>query len=265
LQTGSQARRKEVEQLKADFFNTVSHELRAPLTSMVGFAGLIRRRLEESIIPKLAGDERSGKTLRQITANLEIMTSEGNRLVALLNDLLDIARLEAGQVDWPMQAIPGAELVQEAMDATRALFEHKQINARSDIASPVAPIWGHRPHLVQVLVNLLGNAAKFTPTGGQVTVSVRPGQHPTAGAGDNPGWVSISVSDTGIGILAEHLPLIFEKFAPHRLLAGQTGGNGLGLYICKQIVSHHGGQIAVQSQEGRGSTFTFTLKAAPTG
>jgi|WetSurSiteA1Bulk_404760.scaffolds.fasta_scaffold00828_7 PAS domain S-box-containing protein len=241
---------KEIGQMKTDFISTVSHELRTPLTSVLGFTEIIERRLEENIFPLI---QQTGQivdtTIERIRNNIKIILSEGERLTALINDVLDVSKLEAGKVEWKIENISIAELIEHARFATSALFEQKKLEFKKDVEPNLPVISGDRDRLIQVFINLLSNAVKFTEKG-YVLCRVK--------RGDDE--IVVSISDTGSGISESNKKTVFEKF----IQAGDTltdkpRGTGLGLSICKQIVEYHGGTIWVESQAGQGSTFSFTL------
>ncbi|MCA1991109.1 MAG: response regulator [Coleofasciculus sp. S288] len=241
---------KEVDQVKTDFISTVSHELRTPLTSILGFAKIVSKKLEDTIFPKVQAPEaKTQRAIKQVAQNIDIMVSEGERLTKLINDVLDIAKMEAGRIDWNMQYFSAHELIERATSATFALFEQKGIELIIDVQENLSDILGDRDRLLQVVINLISNALKFTDEG---SVTCR------ASCTDDE--ITISVIDTGIGIPEADQPKIFEKFKQvGNPLTDKPKGTGLGLSICQQIVKHHGGKIWVESQLGQGSTFSFTL------
>ncbi|MBD2490629.1 PAS domain S-box protein [Aulosira sp. FACHB-615] len=241
---------KEVDKMKTDFISTVSHELRTPLTSVLGFASIIKEKLETDVFPMLTSEDRKlQKTIKRVGDNLNIIVSEAERLTSLINDVLDIAKMEAGKVEWHMQPLDPGELLDWATTATAALFETHNLQLVSEIDSGLPQIVGDRNRLLQVLINLISNAVKFTQTG---TVTCRVQQQHEG--------VCISIIDTGIGIAPEDQPKVFEKFRQvGDTLTDKPKGTGLGLPICKQIVEHHGGKIWVESEPGKGSTFSFLI------
>jgi PAS domain S-box-containing protein len=241
---------KEVDQVKTDFISTVSHELRTPLTSILGFAKIVSKKLEDTIFPKVQSEEaKTQRTIKQIAQNIDIMVSEGERLTKLINDVLDIAKMEAGRVDWNMQYFSVHELIERATSATFALIEQKGLDLIVEVNEDLPQILGDRDRLLQVVINLISNALKFTDEG-SVTCKASCIAHE----------ITISVIDTGIGIPEVDQPKIFEKFKQvGNPLTDKPKGTGLGLSICQQIVKHHGGKIWVESELGQGSTFSFTL------
>ncbi len=241
---------KQIDQMKTDFLSTVSHELRTPLTSVLGFARIIQRRLEERIIPNVHTDDRRIlRAIEQVRTNIEIILNEGERLTALINDVLDLAKIEAGRIEWEMRSISIADVVDRALAATSALFEAKGIELIRDVEAGLPELIGDENRLIQVIINLLSNAVKFTEAG-TVTCRVR----------RDRGQLLVSVIDTGIGIAQADLTKVFEKFKQvGDTLTDKPQGTGLGLPICKEIVEHHGGRIWVESEPGKGSNFSFAL------
>jgi PAS domain S-box-containing protein len=241
---------RQVDRMKTDFISTVSHELRTPLTSVLGFAKLARNKLEDVLAPVLPAEDRKvQRALGQIRENLGIIVSEGSRLTALINDVLDIAKMEAGRVDWKMDAVDVADLLDRAQKSTAALFPTKDVRLVVHAERDLPAVTGDGDRLMQVLINLISNASKFTSEG---TVKVQ--------ARRVDGAVEISVTDSGPGIAEKDHDAVFEKFKQvGDTLTDKPKGTGLGLPICKQIVEHHGGRIWVESELGRGARFVFTL------
>ncbi|MEH2383854.1 MAG: PAS domain S-box protein [Nostoc sp.] len=241
---------KEIDQMKTDFISTVSHELRTPLTSVLGFASIIQEKLETDVFPMLSTEDRKlQKTIKRVADNLNIIVSEAERLTSLINDVLDIAKMEAGKVEWQMQPLDPGELLDLATNSTAGLFETNGLELVCEIEPGLPQIVGDRNRLLQVLINLISNAVKFTESG---SVICRVKQEKEG--------VCISVIDTGIGITPEDQPKVFEKFRQvGDTLTDKPKGTGLGLPICKQIVDHHGGRIWVESEPGKGSTFSFII------
>jgi signal transduction histidine kinase len=237
-------------QAKSAFLTSVSHELRTPLTSVLGFAKIIRKKLEDRIFPLIqADDDKTQRAMRQVEGNINIIISEGERLTAMINNVLDLAKIEAGKVEWHMQPVNVAEVVERAIAATAVLFEHKGLELIQDVKDELPEIVGDQDKLIQAMINLISNAVKFTEQG-SVTCRVRQIESD----------IILSVIDTGIGIAEADLPRIFEKFTQAgNTVTDKPQGTGLGLPICKEIVEHHGGRIWVQSEPGQGSSFSFTL------
>lgn len=240
---------------KSAFLSTVSHELRTPLTSVLGFAKIINKRLNDKIFPVLGEhDPKTTKTVNQINENLQVVISEGERLTHLINDVLDLAKIEAGRMEWNQENVSLAEVAERAVSATTSLFDQKNIKLVKKIDEAVPYIVGDTDKLIQVVINLFSNAVKFTEKG-EVTCSVY--------QKDNE--VIVSVKDTGIGIAKEDYAAVFEQFKQvgGDTLTDKPKGTGLGLPICKEIVEHHGGRIWVDSEVGKGSTFSFALPFIP--
>ena len=236
---------------KSAFLSTVSHELRTPLTSVLGFAKIIRKRLDDKIFPAVdKSDAKTEKTINQISENLEVVISEGERLTHLINDVLDLAKIEAGKMEWSMENVSMTEVAERALAATTALFDQKKLKLVKEIESDLPDISGDRDKLIQVIINLISNAVKFTDKG-SVTCKVHQKQDD----------IIVSVVDTGIGIAPEDYAAVFEQFKQvgGDTLTDKPKGTGLGLPICKEIVEHHGGEIWLESEVGKGSIFSFSL------
>jgi PAS domain S-box-containing protein len=231
-----------LDRMKSEFVNVVSHELRTPLTTIKAFAELIMMK------PNMPDQQRE-KLVRTINA-------ETDRLKRLTSDLLDLARIEAGSLRWRLEDVSMADVIQNAVTNMGPLFENKGLRLTSAISPTLSVLSGDRDRLIQVVTNILANAVKFTQGGGRVHVAVREESAPRE-------QIVVDISDTGMGIPAEDLDLIFERF--HRAtdqLNGAIEGTGLGLAIARQIVEYHGGRIWAASTVGKGSTFTFTLPLA---
>lgn len=246
---------KEIDQMKTDFISTVSHELRTPLTSVLGFAKIIKKRFAKVLLPRFEADDdpKVQRAVRQVNENLDIIIAEGDRLTTLINDVLDVAKMEAGKIDWKMKRASVADIIERATIATSALFAQKNLAQLKEIADDLPLIVGDHDRLIQVVINLISNAVKFTDDG---SVTCR--------AAIRDREVLVSVIDTGDGIAPEDQPKVFEKFKQvGDTLTDKPKGTGLGLPICKQIIEHHGGRIWVESELGVGSTFSFTLPILP--
>jgi signal transduction histidine kinase len=221
-----------------EFLAVVSHDLRNMLSSVLGFASLI------------AGAELTEDRAKVIGFAGRIQRS-GTRMNRLIGDLVDLASIEAGALAVAREVGDPTPVVEEAVDTFRTEAAARGLSLVTDIDQqrPLASFDAAR--LLQVLVNLITNALKFTPTGGSVVVRV-------SSAGEN---VRFAVSDTGIGIPEDKVATLFERF--RQLAPNDRRGVGLGLYISKCIVSGHGGKIGVESRLGEGSTFYFTIPSAP--
>ena len=246
----ARAAAEEADAAKSAFLSTVSHELRTPLTSVLGFAKIIRKRLEDRIFPLLTTDDRKVRqTIEQVGENLNVVVSEGERLTKLIDDVLDLAKIEAGKLEWHMATVSMADVIDRATAATSSLFQQKGLALVRDVSPDLPPVVGDPDRLLQVVINLISNAVKFTAAG-SVTCRARL----------QDDGIAISVIDTGLGISAADQPKVFEKFKQvGDTLTDKPKGTGLGLPICREIVEHHGGRIWVESELGKGSTFSFVV------
>jgi signal transduction histidine kinase/DNA-binding response OmpR family regulator len=227
---------KELDQMKSEFLNTVSHELRTPLTSIKAFAEILI--------------DNEGEDLETQMEFLGIINKESDRLTRLINNLLDLSRIEAGRMNWHFGNYPVNELVKGACETLRLSAEKKGVELKLDLQDAASSIYADEDKMTQVLTNLVGNALKFTPTGGTIVVKTwNEGSH-----------VCISVRDSGLGIAPEHHGRIFEKFGQvDTSETREIKGSGLGLPIAKSIVEAHKGTISVASELGQGSTFMIRL------
>jgi signal transduction histidine kinase len=238
---------------KSAFLSSVSHELRTPLTSVVGFSRLIRRRLDELVFPSVPeGDPKLDRAMRQVSENLGIIVEESERLTTLINDTLDLAKIEAGRMEWRSEPVNVAGVIERATAATASLVgapaPEMIVQVEDGLPSPL----GDRDRLIQVVINLISNAVKFTPSGSITCAARRDGDD-----------IVVSVTDTGVGIAPEDHGKVFEQFGQAGdTLTDKPRGTGLGLAICREIVEHHGGRLWLDSDVGRGSTFAFTLPIA---
>jgi signal transduction histidine kinase len=218
------------------FLSTMSHELRTPMNAIIGYAHLLLDGLAGPLSAEQAGD------VRQIAEGAD-------RLLGLIDDLLDLSRIEAGRLELGMEAVDLAGIVGEVLDQLAPLAGRKGLALQEDPSADLPPVVADPMRLRQILLNLVGNAVKFTEAG-----AVRVGTRTV------PGAVEVEVVDTGIGIAPEALPRIFEEFG--QADAGTTrryGGSGLGLTIARRLAEMQGGTIAVESTPGAGSVFTLTL------
>ncbi len=230
---------KTIDKLKSEFVSVVSHELRTPLTTIKAFAELLMMK--------------PGMPEQQRTTLVSTINTESDSLTRLISALLDLARIEAGSIKWRVDKVSLEDIIRNAVSNMHPLLENKGLHLTITLDSPLPDFLGDRDRLRQVITNLLSNAVKFTPAGGTVRIAGRQESDPVA-------QIAVEISDTGIGIPAEDLELIFEKF--HRSgdqQAGTVEGTGLGLAIARQIIEHHGGRIWAVSTLGKGSSFTFTL------
>jgi PAS domain S-box-containing protein len=233
-------RLKELDRMKSDFVSNVSHELRTPLTAIKGSV--------DNMLDGLTGslNEKQVRYLARIKSNTD-------RLSRLINDLLDLSRIESGRIEVRSTTLTLTALAEEVAEHLKSLAAEKLIRIEVPSPDPKVTAWADRDKVTQVLVNLIGNAVKFTPQNGKVTVALEKN-------GDD--YVQISIDDTGPGILPEEKNKIFSKFYQFADIDKQKPkGSGLGLAISKALVEMHGGRIWVESEVGKGSTFYFTLPA----
>jgi signal transduction histidine kinase len=227
-------------QAKTDFVYVVSHELRTPLTSVKGYIDLL---LEGEAGP-LSPDQ---------LEFLDIARNNADRLVALINDLLDVARIETGNVELQCLSVEMAPLIEEVANSFRPQLEARSQQLSLELDAHLPPVWADPRRVLQVLANLVSNAHKYTPPGGHLTIAAQP----------EGGYVRLDVRDTGIGMTAEEQAQLFTKFFRSRHgLAQAAGGTGLGLVITRSLVDLHGGSMQVFSTADQGSTFSFTLPVA---
>lgn len=244
----SYERLKEVDQMKTDFITMISHELRTPLTSIIGFTKIAQKKLKQQL-KKEQVSENSKESIQGIIENLSIVSDEGVRLTNLINDVLDIAKMEAGKIEWKMKKVDLKEWIERAFEVTNTLIQEKDIRVHLNIEPNLPQIEIDPERILQVMINLISNAIKFTERG-TIQCFVKSYQQ----------GIRVSIKDSGMGILQEDLKVIFEKFKQvGDTLTSKPNGTGLGLPICKQIIEYHGGQIGVSSKPGEGSTFYFTL------
>lgn len=247
-------RLRELDRQKSAFVSNASHELRTPLTSVLGFAKIVQRSFQKYFVQGLEEDPKRKAKADLIIDNLSIIEQEGRRLTALLNDLLDIHKIEEGRLEWRDEPVEPQALLQEA--ARRAMPRFMGVpgvglDVRVAPALPQLVVDQDRIH--QVLFNLLDNAAKFTGAGDVVLSAI----------GEDDGWVEIRVTDHGPGVPEAEREHVFEKFYQTRV--GDTAnekpkGTGLGLAICRQIVEHYGGSIHVEGgPDGAGASFVVRL------
>jgi PAS domain S-box-containing protein len=237
---------KELDKMKDNFLSTVSHELRTPLTSIKSFSEIL-----------LSYDE-DRETQKEF---LTIISEESDRLTRLINDFLDLAKIESGRMQWETVEISVPEVIKTAINATRALAAKTNLKVKVTVSPNLPAATSDKDRLVQVITNLLSNAIKFTPEGGNIEVKAQTLK------GDKSrkkaDMVMVSVTDSGIGIAPKDHKSVFEKFKQvGDTLTDKPKGTGLGLPICKEIIEHYGGKIWVESELGKGSTFFFTLPMA---
>jgi signal transduction histidine kinase len=227
---------KSLDRLKDDFMSSVTHELRTPLTSIRALAELMRDD------PKI--------DLAQRRQFIEIIVSETERLSRLVNQVLDMAKIESGHAEWHTEEVDLCTLVKQAVATTFELFRERQTQVSMTLPEQPQRLWADPDRLTQVMLNLLSNAAKFVPVpGGRVGVSL---------SRDDAG-VTVRVTDNGPGVPADQQALVFERFRQGGDAANRPQGTGLGLPISRQIVEHFGGRLWLESQPGQGAAFCFSL------
>ena len=224
-----------MERMKDEFVSTVSHELRTPLTSIRGALGLLASGLLGNV------DQRAQRML-------DIAVSNTDRLVRLINDILDLERMDSGRVELNRSVVDGGDLMIEAVEGIQSFAERARVTVIADPSH--VQLWGDRDRIIQTLTNLLSNAVKFSPPGTTVLVN-------GSAAGD---MYTFAIEDEGRGIPKGHIESVFERFKQVDASDSRTkGGTGLGLAICRSIVDAHGGSIWCESVEGKGTTFRFTV------
>jgi len=231
---------KRVDEMKSEFVSVASHELRTPLTTIKNAVQLVLRGKAGEI------NETQGNFLSMAEKNI-------NRLTNILNSLLDLSRIESGKMEMRFEEFDLTGSITFILSSLKPQADGKSIRLNTEIPMEFPPIYGDREKVEQILMNLTGNAIKFTPEGGEISVSAKL----LAGEG---GMVAVSVKDSGIGIPEDQLKKVFEKFYQvEGSLHRSVSGTGLGLAITKGLVETHQGKIWVESEVGKGSTFTFTL------
>ena len=230
---------RKISKRKTDFISSVSHELRTPLTSIKGYAAILM-------------EEKLGPLPQAAKERLEKINRHSDELVHMVNDLLDIARIESGGAGMKMEGQDLKTVISNVADLISIQCKNKNIELITNIQKDTPPVLADRVQLERVFVNLLGNAVKFTPENGKITIKTH--------TEDNV--IQVDISDTGIGIPPDSLSMLFEEF--YRVdnpVNQQVKGTGLGLSLVKHIIEAHKGRIWVESKPGKGSTFSFTLQA----
>jgi len=231
---------READRLKSEFVATISHELRTPLNTIIGFAKFM-----------LNGGTGSLNDMQR--TDLSAIYSSGQHLLDLVNDILDLSKIEAGKVTLDKELLDFHEIAAGIMSSAIALVGDKPIELREEIDPNLPPIFADRQRVRQIILNLVSNAAKFTEKG-HISLQVKPTTD------DGKPFVLCSVEDTGIGISQEDLPTVFEAFRQvDSSSARRAEGTGLGLPISRRLAELHGGRMWVDSEKGSGSTFYFTL------
>jgi signal transduction histidine kinase len=237
LEIEDKSRQLEVaSQHKSEFLANMSHELRTPLNAIIGFSEVLTDRMFGEL------NEKQEEYLKDIYAS-------GTHLLSLINDILDLSKIEAGRMELELTEFDLPTAIENALMLVRERAGRRSIALQTNIDNRLGRIQADERKVRQVVLNLLSNAIKFTPEGGRIDV----------GAVSKNGSVEISVSDTGIGIALEDQEKVFEEFRQVGTAAKKIEGTGLGLTLCRKFVELHGGRIWVKSQLGVGSTFTFTI------
>ena len=230
---------KRLEEIRKDFVANVSHELRTPISSIKGYAETL-----------LDGKVDNEDTVKEF---LSIIYQDSNRLANLIDDLLDLSKIESGKMKLEFEPLEILPIVNRCVNVLGKSAKDKSLSVKLDIPTNLLKILGDHKRLSQVFLNLLDNAIKYTPEGGSITVN----------ATSKEKIVQVDISDTGIGISEKDLPRIFERFyRVDKARSRDLGGTGLGLSIVKHIIQAHNGQVWVQSTLGQGSTFSFTIPIA---
>jgi signal transduction histidine kinase len=227
-------------QHKSEFLANMSHELRTPLNAIIGFSEVLAQGM-------------FGEINEKQTEYLQDILESGRHLLSLINDILDLSKIEAGRMDLELSEFDLPQAIQNALTLVRERALRRGIALHHAIDDRVAAIRSDERKVKQVLLNLLSNAIKFTPEGGRIEVR----------AASTDGMVEVSVTDTGVGIAPEDQEAVFEEFRQVGTADKKAEGTGLGLALSRKFVELHGGRIWVTSQVGVGSTFTFTLPVRP--
>jgi len=232
---------------KSEFLATMSHEIRSPLNAILGFSEALSLRL-------------FGELNHKQTEYIDNIQQAGQHLLQLLNDILDLSKVEAGHMELELSGIDVDKFLSAALTMVKANAVQRGIDLRLEVATDIPEIDADQRKLTQVVVNLLSNALKFTDRGGRITLSADLCVWPASGDGATRG-IAVSCADTGIGIPASELKTVFDEFRQleHDGPGNNTKGTGLGLSLSRRLVELHGGKLSVTSIHGQGSTFTFTV------
>jgi signal transduction histidine kinase len=245
-QTEAAEQLRAVDRLKSEFLANMSHELRTPLNSIIGYA--------EVMI-----DGIDGELPDEAIEDVQAIHDSGQHLLSMINDILDLAKIEAGRMELDLETVKLDDVAEEVRRITSVLYKDKPVELVIDLSPDLPEVWADQVRLRQIMTNLVSNAGKFTSQG-EVRISA---QTVNAQHSDQPDMISISVIDTGEGIAEEHLDLVFQQFRQaDNSSTRKAGGTGLGLTITKHLIEMQGGHIWVESIPGQGSTFTFTVPVA---
>lgn len=260
------SRRRDAERVKDTVLTAISHELCTPLAAVVGFAALAQKTLDERLAPFIASQgPRARRGLARLAEHLRRIDESGERLEQMVNDLLILADMETGRLQWNMADVSLVDVIHAAVLTVTPQAEGKGLPIRLSLEPDLPAVRGDRTRLTQVVVNLLSNAVKFTEQGEiRVSASLSKADEKKGSGLPVPlppdDYFLVSVTDTGRGIAPETLPQLFEKFfQPDSSLTDKPPGTGLGLALCREIVEHHGGHIWAESEPRVGSTFSLAL------
>jgi signal transduction histidine kinase len=230
---------REVDRLKSEFLTSMSHELRTPLNSIIGFADVLLQGIDGDLNDMALND-------------IRLIYSSGQHLLALINDILDLAKIEAGKLELVREWIDINEIIKDVVGASSSLVKDKPVEILVDSRADLPPVYVDKLRLSQVLLNLVSNAAKFTHQG---SITIKAKLEDQA-----PDKMRIAIVDTGIGIPPDKLETIFDRFRQaDSSTTRQYGGTGLGLAISRNLAQMHGGELKVASEVGVGSEFYFTI------
>jgi len=228
---------EEIETIKADFTSMIVHDLRSPMAGVLGLLQLMRYG-KTGIV-----NDQQKKLLSQVLVTL-------NKLVNLVNDVLDVSKIEAGRLDLQKTHIQLFEVIESAINNIKILAEEKYLIIKNEYPKNLPQVAVDETRIEQVFVNLISNAIKFSPPNGEIII----------GATCANKFIKLWVRDSGIGIPADEIDKIFDKYQQtKKIKSSRRNGTGLGLVICKMVIQAHGGDIWVESEEGMGSSFYFTL------
>jgi len=248
---------KTLDDMKNKFIYTVSHDFRTPLTAILGYAKVMRLSIQEEITDKLKHPD-SGTVfgcqimdeINDTQNGLNIIIKESERLTRLINSMLDLARLESGKFSWQEEKVNLLDISNLTKSSMRPLLKDKDLKFNIEVKNGSPVVFCDRDRLTQVFINLVSNAIKFSNNGGVINCLIT----------KNCKKIEIKVKDTGMGIAPDALPYIFNKFSQaDNGASNRHNGTGLGLTICREIISRFNGEIWVESELGKGSTFTFTI------
>jgi signal transduction histidine kinase len=229
---------EENSRMKSEFLANMSHELRTPLTAIIGFSDVLK-------------NEIFGELNDKQKRHVQHINNGGKHLLDLINDILDLAKVEAGKMELNLEMLAVSDIIEDIRSSVSPMAAKKNIELKIISNIEAQEMSADKMKFKQIMLNLLSNAIKFTPENGKVLVTAK----------KKDGEITISVSDTGIGISKEMYESIFNPFMQvDSSNKREYGGTGLGLALVKQLVEMHGGKIWVESEEGKGSTFTFTIR-----